>query len=115
MTKTRLLLFMLAALAGPSLAQNTLSHGPSSLFQGSSSLGTFTTHAECVNAAQARTITSQTTYECRETLGVAPAQATPPAATISVLDFAGNTGSWDDIRFKFAGAALLPMQPATYI
>jgi hypothetical protein len=115
MTMKKKLLFLLALIAAPSLAQNTLSHGPSVLFRGTSNLGTYATHAECVNAAHVRTITAQTAYECRESLSVAPSQAAPPAGTISGLEFAGNNGSWDDIRFRFTGSALLPMQPATYI
>jgi hypothetical protein len=114
--KKKQLLSTLALIAVPAFAANTLSHGPSVLFRGSSNLGTYATHAECVNAAQVRTITSQTSYECREALSVTPsAQSAPPAGTITGLDFAGNNGSWDDIRFRFTGSALLPMQPATYI
>lgn len=114
--KKKQLLWALALIAAPVFAQNTLTHGPSVLFRGTSNLGTYSTHSECVNAAQVRTITSQTSYECREGLSVTPAaQTAPPAGTITGLDFAGNNGSWDDIRFRFTGSALLPMQPATYI
>jgi hypothetical protein len=115
MTMKKKLLFLLALITGTSFADNTLTHGPSVLFRGTSNLGTYATHAECVNAAQVRTITTQTSYECRENLSVTPVQAAPEASTITGLDFAGNTGSWDDIRFRFTGSALLPMQPATYI
>ncbi len=107
--------YALLLLGGSALAENTLTHGTSVLYRGSSNLGTYPTHAECVNAARVRTITSHTTYECREGLGVTPSQAAPPATISTGLDFAGNTGSWADIRFKFTGSALLPMQPATYI
>jgi hypothetical protein len=115
MNMKKKLLFLLALIAAPSLAQNTLSHGPSVLFRGSSNLGTYTTHAECVNAAQVRTITGHTSYECRENLGVTPTQGMPPVGSISGLDFPSNSFDYTDIRFRFTGAALLPMQPATYI
>lgn len=192
-------LTLAALIAATAFADNTLTHGTSVLFQGSTSLGTFNTQAECVAAAQARVITTQTAYQCRENLTTAPIPAAPPppppalpsvtlsatpgsvapgaastlswsstnatgcvaggswsgtkatggsqltspltadstfslsctgaggtgnastrvtvaaAGSMTGLEFAGVTGSWDDVRFKFTGANLLPMQSATYI
>ena len=177
-------------------AQNTLTHGSSALFQGSTSRGTFASQADCVAAALALSIASQTSYQCRENLTVTPGVPPPPApptvvlsanpstvtpgatstlswsstnttactasgswngskptggseqtmaltatstfslacsgvagaanastavnvagaGSISGLNFpSNNNGDRTDVSFRFTGAALLPIQPATYI
>lgn len=40
---------------------------------------------------------------------------TGPGANISGLNFPSNGSTSDDVRFRFTGANLLPMYPATYI
>lgn len=65
-------------------------------------------------------LTASSTFSltCNGPAGNASAQAmvtVAAAGSQTGLEFAGITGSWDDIRFRFTGANLLPMHPATYV
>jgi hypothetical protein len=100
---SRITALCLMMLATGALAQNTLTHGSSALFQGTTNQGAFATHADCLAAAQGRAINMRTSYQCRENLTVTPAAAPPPstaptvtlgASPSSVAPGAKSTLSW---------------------
>lgn len=97
----RFLLLLLLFVCAQAFGQNTLSHGTSTLFQGSTNRGTFATHAACVAAAEARTITTTTAYQCRENLTVMPPAPPPPQPTVTlaanpatVIEGSASTLQW---------------------
>jgi hypothetical protein len=98
-------------------AQNTVTPSTATLFRGSTNLGTSPDYTACLNAAGVQT--AGTNYQCRVNVAVTapppPPPPPPPTGTLTGLDFPPNGGAWIDYSFRFTGAALMPMQPATYI